>query len=69
MFQQEVSSHQAQLVPLAQASESLMSSLTPEGATALKGRLAESRMRFTQLAEGVRHKIICVSDALLSRYV
>ncbi|KAK3930234.1 Nesprin-1 [Frankliniella fusca] len=67
VFQQEVSSHQAQLLPLAQASEALMHNLTPEGATALKGRLAESRARFTQLAEGVRHKIICASDALLSR--
>ncbi|XP_068085330.1 muscle-specific protein 300 kDa [Anabrus simplex] len=66
-FNKEVSEKQAQLITLTQLSDNISQGLALEGATAIKGRVAEMKGRVTQLAEGVRHKINLLSDAILAR--
>ncbi|XP_008555407.1 muscle-specific protein 300 kDa isoform X6 [Microplitis demolitor] len=62
-----ISDRQAQLISLTQVSDHVSHGLSIEGATQLKGRVAEMKTRVGRLADTVRHHINLVSDALLAR--
>lgn len=62
-----ISDRQAQLISLTQASDHVSQGLTLEGATNLKSRVAEMKIRVGKLADTVRHDINLISDALLAR--
>ena len=66
-FNKEISDRQAQLIILTQASDQISHGLSIEGATNLKGRVAELKARVSKLADMVRHHINTTSDAVLAR--
>lgn len=66
-FNNALSEQQAKLITLTQNSDSISHSLTLEGASAVKGRVADMKAKVTQMAEAVRGKINEVSDAILAR--
>lgn len=66
-FNKSISDHQAQLISLTQVSDHISHGLSLEGASALKGRVAEMKARVSKLADTVRHHINRVSDSLLAR--
>ncbi|KAL0110413.1 hypothetical protein PUN28_013801 [Cardiocondyla obscurior] len=66
-FNKGISDHQAQLISLTQISDHISHGLSLDGASVLKGRVAEMKTRVSKLADTVRHHINRVSDALLTR--
>ncbi|XP_018338972.1 PREDICTED: nesprin-1 isoform X6 [Trachymyrmex septentrionalis] len=66
-FNKSISDHQAQLISLTQVSDHISHGLSLDGASALKGRVAEMKIRVSKLADTVRHYINRVSDSLLAR--
>ena len=66
-FNKVISDRQAQLISLTQVSDHISHGLSLEGATGLKSRVSEMKIRVGKLADTVRHHINLVSDALLSR--
>lgn len=67
-FNNEISEQQAKLIALTQNSDLIGHALTPEGASAVKGRVQELKGNMTKLSEAVRAKINDVSDAILARH-
>lgn len=66
-FNKSISDHQAQLISLTQVSDHISHGLSLDGASILKGRVAEMKTRVSKLADTVRHHINRVSDSLLAR--
>ncbi|XP_012271233.1 nesprin-1 isoform X8 [Orussus abietinus] len=66
-FNKEISDRQAQLITLTQVSDQVSHGLALEGASSLKGRVAEMKTRVGKLADVVRQHINRVADALLAR--
>lgn len=66
-FNKSISDHQAQLISLTQVSDHISHGLSLDGASTLKGRVAEMKSRVSKLADTVRHHINRVSDSLLTR--
>lgn len=66
-FNKSISDHQAQLVSLTQISDHISYSLSLDGASTLKARVAEMNTRMNKLTDTVQHNINRVSDALLTQ--
>lgn len=66
-FNKTISTRQAQLMSFTQVSDHISHSLSVDGASMLKGRVAELKTRVNKLADNVRHQINGISDAVLAR--
>ncbi|ODN01313.1 Nesprin-1 [Orchesella cincta] len=63
----EVSEHQSQLIGVTQECDSVVQSLSPEGASALNAELSNLKSRLTGLANELRGKMNYISDAIIAR--
>ncbi|XP_044734627.1 nesprin-1 [Chrysoperla carnea] len=66
-FNNEISEQQAKLITLTQTSDKIGHGIALQGASAVKGRVAELKTRVTQLTEATRGRINEISDAILAR--
>ncbi|KAK2588097.1 hypothetical protein KPH14_004158 [Odynerus spinipes] len=66
-FSKSISDHQAQLISLTQVSDHISHGLSLEGATNIKNRVSDLKLRVSKLADTIRHQINLVSDSLLAR--